>query len=108
MEGAAHIARYCSPPMIVANHADGLVLYRITSHNSTNYPVGVNGRNGFTVLDVHLLTPTTRAGCAEQGWDDPGHSTNITITHSWIDSGDDNIAIKTGVSRMSVLDNPFL
>jgi polygalacturonase len=38
---------------------------------------------------------------------DPGSSTNITIAHSWIDNGDDNIAIKTGVTHMSVLDNHF-
>jgi polygalacturonase len=38
---------------------------------------------------------------------DPGSSTNITIAKSWIDSGDDNIAIKTGVTHMSVLDNHF-
>jgi len=38
---------------------------------------------------------------------DPGSSTNVTVAHSWIDNGDDNIAIKTGVSHMSVLDNHF-
>jgi len=38
---------------------------------------------------------------------DPGTSENITVAHSWIDNGDDNIAIKQGVSHMSVLDNHF-
>ena len=38
---------------------------------------------------------------------DPGASTNVTIAHSWIDNGDDNVAIKTGVTHMSVLDNHF-
>lgn len=100
--------RYYTPRMILASHADGLVLYRITLHNSTNYHVSVNGTNGFTAWDVHLLTPTTRGQDARNtDGIDPGHSTNITIAHSWIDSGDDNIAIKTGVSHMSVLDNHF-
>ena len=38
---------------------------------------------------------------------DPGTSQNITVTHSWIDNGDDNIAIKAGVTHMSVIDNHF-
>src|SRR6185437_9133972 len=100
--------RYFNPRMIVASHADGLILYRITLHNSTNYHVSVNNTNGFTAWDVHLQTPTTK-GMDARNTDgiDPGSSTNITIAHSWIDNGDDNIAIKTGVSHMSVLDNHF-
>jgi polygalacturonase len=100
--------RYFTPRMIVANHADGFVLYRITLHNSTNFHVSVNNTNGFTAWDVHLLTPTKK-GMDARNTDgiDPGNSTNITIAHSWIDNGDDNIAIKTGVSHMSVLDNHF-
>lgn len=100
--------RYFNPRMIVASHADGLVLYRITLHNSTNFHVAVNQTNGFTVWGVHLLTPTVR-GTDARNTDgiDPGSSTNITVAHSWIDNGDDNIAIKTGVSHMSVIDNHF-
>ena len=61
--------RYFTPRMIVASHADGLVLYRITLHNSTNFHVSVNQTNGFTAWGVHLLTPTTkRNGCAEYRW----------------------------------------
>jgi polygalacturonase len=100
--------RYFNPRMIVASHADGLVLYRITLHNSTNFHVSVNQTNGFTAWGVHLLTPTVR-GTDARNTDgiDPGSSTNITVAHSWIDNGDDNIAIKTGVSHMSVIDNHF-
>jgi polygalacturonase len=100
--------RYFTTRMIVASHADGLVLYRITLHNSTNFHVSVNQTNGFTAWGVHLLTPTTR-GMDARNTDgiDPGSSTNVTVAHSWIDNGDDNIAIKTGVSHMSVLDNHF-
>jgi polygalacturonase len=100
--------RYFTPRMIVASHADGLVLYRITLHNSTNFHVSVNGTNGFTAWEVHLLTPTTKGQDARNtDGIDPGSSSNITIAHSWIDNGDDNIAIKTGVTHMSVLDNHF-
>jgi polygalacturonase len=94
--------------MIVASHADGLVMYRITLHNSTNFHVSVNQTNGFTAWGVHLLTPTTK-GMDARNTDgiDPGSSTNVTVAHSWIDNGDDNIAIKTGTTHMSVLDNHF-
>jgi polygalacturonase len=100
--------RYFTPRMIVADHADGLVLYRITLHNSTNFHVSVNGTNGFTAWGVHLLTPTTKGQDARNtDGIDPGSSSNITIAHSWIDNGDDNVAVKTGVTHMSVLDNHF-
>ena len=100
--------RYFTPRMIVATHADGLVLYRITLHNSTNFHVSVNQTNGFTAWGVHLLTPTTRGQDARNtDGIDPGSSSNVTVAHSWIDNGDDNIAIKTGTTHMSVLDNHF-
>ena len=100
--------RYFNPRLIVANHADGLVLYRLALHNSYNFHVSVNGTNGFTAWGVHLLTPTTKGQDARNtDGIDPGSSTNITVAHSWIDNGDDNIAIKTGTTHMSVLDNHF-
>jgi polygalacturonase len=101
-------ARYSAPRLIVASHADGLVLYRIRLHNSPNFHVAVNNTNGFTAWGVHLLTPTV-AGTDARNTDgiDPGNSQNITIAKSWINNGDDNIAIKANVQHMSVLDNHF-
>ena len=101
-------ARYSAPRLIIANHADGLILYRIRLHNSPNFHVAVNNTNGFTVWGVHLLTPTV-TGTDARNTDgiDPGNSQNITITKSWIQNGDDNIAIKANVQHMSVLDNHF-
>lgn len=100
--------RYYDPRLIVANHADGLILYGITLHNSPNFHVSVNGTDGFTAWGVHLLTPTVK-GTDARNTDgiDPGSSTNVTVAHSFIDNGDDNIAVKSGVSYMSVLDNHF-
>jgi polygalacturonase len=100
--------RYFSTRLITANHADGFILYRITLHNSPNYHVSVSNTDGFTTWGVHLLTPTVR-GMDARNTDgiDPGSSTNITIADSWIDNGDDNIAVKTGVTHMSVLRNHF-
>jgi polygalacturonase len=101
-------ARYSAPRLIIANHADGLILYGIRLHNSPNFHVAVLNTNGFTAWGVHILTPTVR-GTDARNTDgiDPGNSQNITVTKSWIDNGDDNIAIKANVQHMSVLDNHF-
>ncbi|HEX4155009.1 MAG TPA: glycosyl hydrolase family 28 protein [Acidobacteriaceae bacterium] len=101
-------ARYSAPRLIIANHADGFILYRIRLHNSPNFHVAVNNTDGFTAWGVHILTPTVR-GTDARNTDgiDPGNSENITVTKSWIDNGDDNIAIKANVHNMSVLDNHF-
>ncbi len=104
---------YFSTKLITASHADGLVLYRIALHNSPNYHVTVQNTDGFTAWGVHLLTPVDhsllRGDTDARNTDgiDPGNSTNITVAHSWIDNGDDNIAIKSGTTHMSVLDNHF-
>jgi polygalacturonase len=104
---------YFNPRLITADHADGLVLYGIHLNNSPNFHVGVNHTDGFTAWGVHLQTPTdkkllgTPNDARNTDGIDPGTSTNVTIAHSWIDNGDDNIAIKQGVSHMSVLDNHF-
>jgi len=108
-----HDDLYYNPRMIVANKADGLVLYRITLHNSTNFHVSVNGTNGFTAWGVHLQTPVNKKllgtdnDARNTDGIDPGTSQNVTVAYSWIDNGDDNIAIKQGVSHMSVIHNHF-
>jgi polygalacturonase len=103
---------YSDPRLISASGADGFTMYRITLHDSPNFHVGVSRTDGFTAWSVHLKTPVHEPGPNDprpRNTDgiDPGSSTNITIAHSWIDNGDDNVAIKTGVTHMSVLDNHF-
>ena len=108
-----HDDLYYSTKLIAASHADGFVLYGIHLVNSPNYHVTVSGTNGFTAWGVHLNTPVDKKliGTANDARNtdgiDPGTSQNITIAYSWIDNGDDNIAVKQGVSHMSVLHNHF-
>ncbi len=60
--------------LLVASHADGLILYRITLHNSPNFHVSVGGTDGFTAWGVHLLTPVDRTLDARNtDGIDPGH-----------------------------------
>jgi polygalacturonase len=103
---------YSDPRLISAANADGFTMSRITLHDSPNFHVGVSHTDGFTAWGVHLKTPVHEPGPNDprpRNTDgiDPGSSTNITIAHSWIDNGDDNVAIKTGTTHMSVIDNHF-
>ena len=62
--------RYFTTRMIVASHADGLVLYRITLHNSTNFHVSVNQTEWvYGVGGASADTDDEGDGCAEYGWD---------------------------------------
>lgn len=99
---------YYSGRLITASHADGFIVYGVHLNNAWNCHLCVQGTNGFTAWGVHLQTPTVK-GTDARNTDgiDPGNSTNVTVAHSWIDNGDDNIAIKSNVQHMSVLHNHF-
>lgn len=102
--------------MVVANHADNFTLYRITIRNSQNFNVTYNAGDGFTVWGVKVEAPhrvphAARPLSHNTDGIDPGNgSKNITITHSYIRTGDDNIAIKGGkgaLTNMTVSHNHF-
>ncbi len=90
------------PRLIVANNSDNFTLYRITLKNSPNFHVSYNHGNGFTVWGVKIDTPHRVADSAHplsrntDGIDPGNGSKNVTITHSFIRDGDDNVAIKGG------------
>jgi polygalacturonase len=102
--------------LIVANHADDFTLYRITLKNSPNFHVTYNAGDGFTVWGVKIDTPhrfprAARPLAHNTDGIDPGNGAkNITITHSFIRTGDDNVAIKGGeggLTNMTVSHNHF-
>ncbi len=94
--------------LISVNHSDGFTLYRITLRNSPNFHVSVAQTNGFTAWGVKILTPRT---ARNTDGIDPSSSTNVTITHCDVATGDDNVAIKTSggvpASHITVADNHF-
>lgn len=96
------------PWMIVIHHARNFTLYRITLRNSPGFHVAVNDTDGFTAWGVKIMTPAT---ARNTDGIDPGSSTNVTITHCSIHTGDDDVAVKSGrsgpASHISVLDNHF-
>ncbi len=97
-------------------HCDNFTLYRIQLRNSPNFAVSYAGGNGFTVWGV-VINQAKDALNGDginlgQPWPEVSTpTTNVTITHSYIYAGDDNLAIKsrTGshTDHVSVLHNHF-
>jgi polygalacturonase len=83
------------PRLIVANDSGNFTLYRITLKNSPNFHVVFNHADGFTVWGLKIDTPQRLARNTD-GVDPGNGARNITITHSFIRAGDDNVAIKGG------------
>jgi polygalacturonase len=83
------------PRLIVANDSGNFTLYRITLKNSPNFHVVFNHADGFTVWGLKIDTPKRLARNTD-GVDPGNGARNITITHSYIRAGDDNVAIKGG------------
>jgi polygalacturonase len=106
-EQARASGRQQVPRILVADYADNFTLYRITLKNSPNFHVTYNHGNGFTVWGIRIDTP--KRGARNTDGVDPGGSKNITVTQSYIRTGDDNIAIKGGdpISNMTVAHNHF-
>jgi polygalacturonase len=106
-EDARKGGRQQVPRLMVLDHCDNFTLYRITLKNSANFHVTYSNGDGFTVWGLKIDTPKTARNTDGV---DPGSSKNITVTHSYIRDGDDNIAIKGGsgpVTNMTVIHNHF-
>jgi polygalacturonase len=97
------------PRLIVTDYADNFTVYRITLKNSPNFHIVYSHGDGFTVWGLKIDTP--KRGARNTDGVDPGAgSKNITITHSYIRTGDDNVAIKGGAGglmNMTVSHNHF-
>jgi polygalacturonase len=96
------------PQLIRAIGSDNFTLYNITIVNSPNFHVYYGLGNGFTAWGVIINTPTT---ARNTDGIDPSSSTNVTIVHCFIHTGDDNVAIKAGsdgpATHMTIAHNHF-
>jgi polygalacturonase len=96
------------PRLLQIDHSNNFILYGITLRNSPNFHVVVVRTDGFTAWGMKIDTPKK---ARNTDGIDPSGSTNITITHSYIRTGDDHIAVKAGntgaTSHMTVADNHF-
>jgi polygalacturonase len=97
------------PRLIVADGSDNFTLYRMTLKNSPNFHVVYNHGDGFTVWGLKIDTPQRNARNTD-GIDPGDGARNVTITHSYIRTGDDDVAIKGGpggATNMTISDDHF-
>ncbi len=96
------------PRLIVLTQTNDAVLYDLTLKNSGNFHVVFDRGNGFTVWGIRIDTRDPRARNTDGI--DPMSAKNVTITHNYINTGDDNVAVKAGnkpSSQMTVSHNHF-
>lgn len=99
--------RQNAPRLIQIDNSKNITLFQITLKNSPNFHVVGNNTDGLTLWGITINTP---ASARNTDGFDPMGSTNVTLTHSTISTGDDNVAIKAGnrgTSHISILDNHF-
>ncbi len=97
-----------NPRILILSHCDNFTLYRIQLKDSPNFHVSYSGGNGFTAWGVIVNAPRNARNTDAI---DPGNSTNVTITHCFIHTGDDNVAIKAPpgnpTTHMTIAHNHF-
>jgi polygalacturonase len=101
-------ARQNVPRLIEVSQSQDFTMHRITLRNSPNFHVTLDRVDGFTAWGVRIDTPHD---ARNTDGIDPISSRNVTIAHSVIRTGDDNVAIKAGskgaTENISILHNHF-
>jgi len=96
------------PRLVQVERSRDFTMYGIGLKNSPNFHVTLNRVDGFTAWGVRIDTPHD---ARNTDGIDPISSRNVTIAHSWIRTGDDNVAIKAGnngpTENISILHNHF-
>jgi polygalacturonase len=82
-----------NPRLVALTRCNNFTLYRIALRNSPNFHVSYSGGDGFSVWGVKVWSPKN---ARNTDGIDPGNSTNVTIAHSWLHTGGDQVAIKAG------------
>jgi polygalacturonase len=82
-----------SPRLIEADSTDDFTLYRITLRNSPNAHVLFRHGDGLTVWGVRIDTPKS---ARNTDGIDAAQAKNITVTQSFIRTGEDDLAITAG------------
>ena len=84
-----------NPRLIFTSRTNDFTLYRLKLRNSPNFHVVLERGDGLTAWDVTINTPR---GARNTDGIDPSGSVNVSILHSHIHTGDDNVAIKAGTN----------
>lgn len=119
-----------NPRMIQITNGSNFTFYKITIQNAPKFHVGTTNVDTVIAWGIKILTPTLAYSvadynCASNTYPaanqpietistcfmpeltkntdgfDPGTSKNVTVAYSFISTGDDNIAVKSGGSPLS-------
>ncbi|HEX6520924.1 MAG TPA: glycosyl hydrolase family 28 protein [Streptosporangiaceae bacterium] len=96
-----------NPRLIESKGENNLTVYDIDLVNAPIFHVYFEAGNGLTVWGVRIKTPAT---ARNTDGIDPDSSTNVTVNNSYIQDGDDGIAIKTNsgaASNMTIENSHF-
>lgn len=97
-----------NPKLITVFGASNVTLYHISLTNSPMFNVLIVGGSGFTAWGVRIDNPDTSRNT--DGFD-PDSASNVLITDSFINTGDDGVAVKAdaggAASGITVSDNSF-
>ncbi|MET4898023.1 glycosyl hydrolase family 28 protein [Sphingomonadaceae bacterium jetA1] len=96
-----------APRLIVVQQARDVAFYRTLFRNAPNFHILLDGVSGATLWGIRIDTP---ADARNTDGIDPSASQDVTIAHSFVRTGDDNIAIKAGhgaTRHVSILDDHF-
>lgn len=84
---------YLRPRLVVFDHCKHVRMEHITVQNSAMWQITPYYSDDLIFRDIRVLAPTTSHNTDGI---DPFSSTNVVIDHAFIDTGDDNVAIKSG------------
>jgi polygalacturonase len=103
---AKNLGENQNDPRLLIASANNFVLYHVDLLNSPNFHVMFQNANGFTAWGVRIKAP---ANARNTDGIDPSGATNVTIIDSYIQDGDDGVAIKGGAasSDITIVDNHF-
>ena len=87
-----------NPRLIESDGYNNLTVYDIDLVNAPLFHIYFQSGSGLTVWGVRIKTPATARNTDGV---DPDSSTNVTVNDSYIQDGDDGIAIKTNASAAS-------
>jgi polygalacturonase len=87
-----------NPRLIEAHGVSSLTVYDVDLVNAPLFHLYFEGGNGLTVWGVRIKTPAT---ARNTDGIDPDSATNVTVNDSYIQDGDDGIAIKTNSAAAS-------
>ena len=96
-----------NPRLIEAHDVNSFTVYDVDLINAPLFHIYFEGGNGLTVWGVRIKTPATAR--ITDGID-PDSATNVTVNDSYIQDGDDGIAIKTNsaaASNMTIENSHF-